>query len=208
MGDILLFPGQGSTVHFSDRDGLNRVLEELGEDRQAFDNFVQECRDAFREDYDSIPSNERETVGDPDDLQQVFRDNASFLVPPPRLQSHPVFETLTLYFRQILELALYQARNDSPGQPIETAGVCTGVLPAILAATSSAYLSPQFFKTAIHGSRLAFWIGLRVSQFCQHAAGDQWKSRPWALSVFGLPVEALQERMNKYLAELVSNGPT
>lgn len=203
MVDILLFPGQGSTAHFSDRDGLNAVLEALGKDGQAFDGFVQDCRAAVGADYESLASDEQAGLGDPDDLRRVFQNNDSFLMPPPQLQSHPVFETLTLYLRQILELVLYQARNDAPAHSIETAGVCTGVLPAILAAAASAYLSLHFFKGAIQGCRLAFWIGLRNAQFCRRLAGDCWRDRPWTLSVFGLPTGDLEEKLNGYVTELV-----
>ncbi|CAP61360.1 uncharacterized protein PODANS_4_40 [Podospora anserina S mat+] len=102
---------------------------------------------------------------------------------------------------------LYQSRSDGSDQPVETAGVCTGVLPAALAASYPSYLSPQFVRAAAQSYRLAFWIGLRVSQFCSKAAADTWRDLPWALSIFGLPVDQVERTLTQYIDEM-STTPT
>ncbi|KAK0615280.1 hypothetical protein B0T17DRAFT_647009 [Bombardia bombarda] len=90
---------------------------------------------------------------------------------------------------------LYQGQKDPSQAPIETAGICTGVLPAILAASFSSYHSAQFQKAAVNGFRLAFWIGFRVSLFCRSAAGEMWQDHAWALSVFGISAEELEAKL-------------
>ncbi|KAK4205573.1 putative polyketide synthase [Triangularia verruculosa] len=204
MGDILLFPGQGSTSHFSDHETIQQILDQLGDNQAVFQGFVQSCKVHFQEEYDSLPPEDQSSIGAAQDILDFLQDNQSFLTPPPALQSHPVFETTTLFIRQVLELILYQSRQDGSDRPIETAGVCTGVLPAALAASYPSYLSPQFIRTAGQSYRLAFWIGVRVSQFCREAAGDAWRDLPWALSVFGLSVDEVEQTLSKYIAELTT----
>ncbi|KAK4174323.1 putative polyketide synthase [Triangularia setosa] len=204
MGDTLLFPGQGSTSHFSDQETIQQILDQLGDDQAVFQGFVQSCKDHFQEEYNTLTPEDQSLIGDTQDISNFLQDTESFLTPPPALQSHPIFETTTLFIRQVLELILYQSRNDGSGQPVETAGVCTGVLPATLAASYPSYLSSQFIRTAAQSYRLAFWIGLRVSQFCRQAGADKWRDLPWALSVFGLPVDQVEQTLGQYIAELTT----
>ncbi|KAK0669809.1 putative polyketide synthase [Cercophora samala] len=207
MGDVLLFPGQGSTSHFSDHETVHQILDQLGQEQAVFDGFVQSCKDHFQEEYSALSPEDQSSIGDAQDISDLLQDSKTFLTPPPALQSHPIFETTTLFIRQVLELILYQTRSDGSDQPVETAGVCTGVLPAALAASYPSYLSPQFIRAAAQSYRLAFWVGMRVSQFCRRAAADTWRDLPWALSVFGLPVDRVEQILTQYIAEM-NTAPT
>jgi len=208
MGDVLLFPGQGSNTHFSDQETLNRTREDLGDTfRPVFDDFLRECRNAFIVELESLSSEERSILEELGDLATTFEDPDFLLRPPVQCQTHPVIETLTLYLRQILELILYQARRETSQTPVETTGVCTGILPAILAASYSSFSSPRFLTAAVHGFRLAFWIGLRVSLFCRNTVGDKWRDHAWALSIFGSSVEEVKDILNNHSTESVSTIP-
>jgi hypothetical protein len=199
LRDVLLFAGQGSKSHFSDQTTADELREELGDAQEVFARFLQECRDAFTTEYALLPSEDQSILGE--NVSTTFGDPDSLLFPPPPYQDHPVWETTTLYIRQILELILYHCRQSYFQDVIETAGVCTGVLPAILAASESSFASDQFLQSAVHGFRLAFYIGLRVSLFCRNAAGDQWKDLPWAVVVSGLSTDELEEKLRSYIGQ-------
>ncbi|KND89106.1 putative sterigmatocystin biosynthesis polyketide synthase [Tolypocladium ophioglossoides CBS 100239] len=183
-GDILVFAGQGSDSHFSDRENLVKLRHRLDGAREHFNAFLRGCRDAFHEAFESLHAEEKAVFEQ--DTAEHFRDPENLILPGPRFQSHPVFETTTLYVRQILELILYLQRHDKTSEPLEVTGVCTGILPAIIAAASPSYLSKPFINNAVDGFRVAFWIGLRVSIWCRTALADRWTCQPCLVTVFRL----------------------
>ncbi|KAK4244019.1 hypothetical protein C7999DRAFT_35640 [Corynascus novoguineensis] len=197
--DFLVFAGQGSKQHFTEAGAPDSLRELLGLDQEVattFSRFLDRARDALRDEYSS--AQEGWGLGQVDD---AFERSDNLLSPPPRLQSHPVFETISLYTRQVFELMVYQSQRKTQ-HVAETTGVCTGLLAAILAASFSSYASDDFVSAAIDGARLAFWIGVRAASL--HLG---WKedsptdTRSCVLSVFGVPDERMGELLKSYAEE-------
>lgn len=195
-GDILVFAGQGSDSHFSDREKLVKLRYRLEGAQEHFDAFLRGCRDAFHEAYNSLHQEEK-AIFEPDTAAH-FQDPEDLLQPGPAFQSHPVFETTTLYVRQILELMLYLQRYDKTSEPLEVTGVCTGTLAAIIAAASPSHLSKPFITTAVDGFRLAFWVGLRVSIWCRRALAERCTGQPCLLTVFKLSPHVISGHLERH----------
>ncbi|RYP90821.1 hypothetical protein DL770_003082 [Monosporascus sp. CRB-9-2] len=159
--DVLVFSAQGSSHHLSDNAKIDRLIEHLGEDGHTFDLILGRCRDALYAELESLDAEEMSILGD--GFQDAFREPKNLLLPPQFFQSHPILETITLYLRQILELMVYASCQNGNHLIVETSGVCTGVLPAIIASSFSSYTSDQFLDAVVESFRLAFWVGLRAS---------------------------------------------
>lgn len=197
--DILVFTGQGSNQHLSDPGSTDDLREQLGQiEASAFADFLLKCQNAFRNEADSVlPEDIVVFDSDTDNIRTVVENPDYLLRPPKAFQSHPVFEALTLYARQILELMAYQTQNTNV-HVVETSGICTGVIPAILAASYTSYSSQGFVNAAVEGFRLAFWIGLRASLFCRKTSERKEDGASCVLSVFGIQKEALSEWLASY----------
>lgn len=198
--NILIFSGQGSKLHLSDRSNVETLLDYLGDSRPLWDQFLQRCLDEFH--YECISSSE--------EVQSVLGINPNdfygcvdaLLFPTQETLSHPIAETISLYLRQILELVVFAAQSDVPVRAIEVTGVCTGLLPAILAASIVSYKSEEFFDLALHGFRLAFWIGLRSAAIRSNIIGTQPQdSSVWIHSIFGWPTNELETALTKFRTE-------
>lgn len=200
--DVLLFAGQGSSLHLTNPTAVYGLKELLKDEQlRAFDGFLHQCRDALHAEYKSASPEDQSLIGV--DLTKVFADAQTLLIPPQSLHSHPLCETLTLYLHQILELLLFQSHEDTH-HVIETAGVCAGIMPAIIAASFSSYDSEDFISSAVEGFRLAFWVGLRAAKYWSVAAGEGWRETPSVLGVFGIQVDELEQKIAELDAEVVS----
>ncbi|UKZ53503.1 hypothetical protein TrVGV298_007295 [Trichoderma virens] len=82
---------------------------------------------------------------------------------------------------RVLELMLFQSHNECK-TVIEASGICTGILPAILAASFVSYSSPNFIASAVELFRLTFWIGLRASLPSRFPPNVEWQKTPCILS--------------------------
>ncbi|RYP22779.1 hypothetical protein DL765_001488 [Monosporascus sp. GIB2] len=194
--DVLVFPAQGSSQYLSDRDALDSLLANLGGRRHLYETFVKRCRDELVTEFQTLDDEERSAFGD--DFLASFPEPLSLLLPPQSVHSHPIAQTLALYLRQILELVLYGYYGGENRVVVEVSGVCTGQLPAVLAGSFSTYASEEFIRSATELFRVAFWIGVRASIFCWKIAGASWRELPWVLSVFGLSVDEVEEKLSKY----------
>ena len=206
--DLLLFTGQGSSSHFTDSATFDGLLLQLGEpDREAYHTFADTCLKAFRSELQSLDQNEQSIFENVKlNVFNAFNTSRALLLPPQSYQSHPIIETISLYLRHILELFVYQSRQSGENIVVETAGLCTGVLPAILSSSFTAYNTSEFISAATQGFRLAFWIGLRSALYAKQKAGKEWQASSWVLGVFGLTVEALEDKIESYNNGSVSLG--
>lgn len=204
---VLLFAGQGSHQYLANPAHVRAMTEQLlDEHLEAFWDFLCQCREAFHIELESTSDEERSTLEG--SLKDAFQDAESFLSPPEAFRSHPVVETLSLYTHQVLELMLFQSHNECK-TVIEASGICTGILPAILAASFVSYSSPNFIASAVELFRLAFWIGLRASLLSRPPPNIEWQKAPCLLSVFGISVEELENYMNEWKdSKHVCSDPT
>ena len=193
--DVLLFSGQGASWQLPDPGQLDRWTGQLGpEERASWEKLLKQCLEAFQCEYLALSATERSIFSDEDDFQ-IPSSSEHLFNPSHSLQTHPVYETIGLYLRQILDLLLYHSKRGDQAIVVETAGLCTGILPAILAASFVSYMSEEFLSGAVQTFRLAFWIGVRVSLYCCQSFGDGWRDKPSVLGVFGLCKEEVEVRI-------------
>lgn len=197
--DILVFTGQGSSQHLNEPGSTDDLRNQLGEvEGLAFTRFLLDCQNAFCKEVDNVSPEDKSMVdGDAGDISMLVDNPDNLLKPPKELQSNPIFEALSLYTRQILELMAYQTQNPNV-HVVETSGICTGVIPAILAASYTSYSSQVFTKAAVEGFRLAFWTGLRASIFCKQSSGKSLDSKPCVLSLFGAREQVVSDKLASY----------
>lgn len=195
--DILVFAGQGSNAHFSDNNRTSSWLEHLTDDgKKVWNDFLDQCQKAFHGLYQSLPEHERSIF--PEDTLDSFSAPLAFLHPATAFQSHPVFQTTTLFVRQVLELLIYQSHHGESSIIVEAGGVCTGILPAILASAFTSYRSEAFCAAAVNTFKISFWIGLRASLRCRSVVGGDWNTYPCLLSVFKLQPHVVVELLKEY----------
>lgn len=196
--DVLLFAGQGSKHHLSDRDSFNKLEKHLGQKKHLLKLFLEQCQEAFRSEYDSLNPEEQEILGE--DVH-CFEDPELFLLPPKSFQSNPVIQSIALYVRQILELITYGSYDGIRPRVVEVTGVCTGVIPAALAAANPSYDSNEFLDSCIHGFRLVFWVGLRSAVFCRGMLGEHATDSAWVLCTFGWPSSEVEAALSKFQSQ-------
>ncbi|KAJ8133352.1 hypothetical protein O1611_g271 [Lasiodiplodia mahajangana] len=195
-GDVLLFNGQGTKEHFFDQDTVAELKNHLGDAGSSFELFLQQCLDAFYSECSDLNEKERMVLGC--DPSKFYENPEALLFPPESIRSHPVAETISLYIRQILELVVYAAQSKVHPRIVEVTGVCTGLIPAVLAASTLSYESTEFLDSALHGFRLLFWIGLRSASACHDLNGDLAPHSTWVLSTFGWPIDELQTALTDF----------
>ncbi|KAI0437520.1 hypothetical protein F4803DRAFT_570691 [Xylaria telfairii] len=198
-GDILLFNGQGSKEHLSDRDTVVDLEKHLGEANSLFQRFLQQCLDAFHIDCSNLTAKEQIVLGR--DSSKFYENTEALLFPPEATRSHPIAETISLYIRQILELIVYSTQSKVHARVIEVTGICTGLIPAVLAASTLSYESPEFLDSAVHGFRLCFWVGLRSASACHNLLGDGASGPAWVLSTFGWPTNKVQMALTEFSSQ-------
>ncbi|TRX93222.1 hypothetical protein FHL15_005801 [Xylaria flabelliformis] len=198
-GDILLFNGQGSKEHLFDRDAVVELEKHLGETNSLFQTFLQQCLEAFQFECSTLNEKERMVLGC--DSSEFYENTKALFFPSEANRSHPVAETISLYIRQILEFIVYAAQSKVHPRIVEVTGVCTGLIPAVLAASTLSYESPEFLDLAVHGFRLSFWIGLRSASACHDLLGDLALYPAWVLSTFGWPTDKLQTALTEFYSQ-------
>ncbi|KAI1172122.1 hypothetical protein F4777DRAFT_593119 [Nemania sp. FL0916] len=198
-GDILLFNGQGLKEHLSDRSQVVELERHLGDANSLFEKFLQQCLDAFHIEYSNLNEKDRTTLGC--DSHVFYENTEALFIPPEATRSHPVAETISLYMRQILELVVYSAQGKVQPRVIEVTGICTGLIPAALAASFLSYDSSEFLDAALHGFRLSFLVGLRSASACFDFLGDLTPHSAWVLSTFGWPTEQLATALAEFVSK-------
>jgi hypothetical protein len=186
--DVLLFAGQGSNSHWKAPEAATTARQLLQpKHAQIFDLLLSTCRDAFTSELESATAEERSI------FPKMLENPECLLFPPSENHSHPLLETVSLYMHQILELILYESQPNGKRCVAEVAGICTGILPAILAASFGSFDSVAFITTAVEGFRVAFWIGMRASIYARSIERDNWQRTSCLLTVFGSNTQKVQE---------------
>ncbi|KUI53776.1 Polyketide synthase PksM [Cytospora mali] len=194
--DVLLFGAQGA----SSDAAATRLLDDIrksgdAETKQLVDDFLQGCFEAFHSELDKLADREQCVLE-----ASVWKklDKAETLVTcPPGCQSNAVVECVNLYVHQMLDLLAYMCQASRDGEVVmaQAAGVCSGILPAVLAASFPSWPSAHFVDYAINAFRVAFWIGVRSSLArwkCMQ--GNAWDmNNAWALSIRGCGPDQLHD---------------
>lgn len=183
---IILFAGQGSNLSFDERDILSKST--------AATRFIEKCHKFLLAELQSL---------DPTEKLALERTTGLFSSPSslinPAVEDHPVVQGISLYVQQILSFFQYAKDPDVAHSRIsESAGFCSGILPAVIVSLCPDPESADFLETAISGFRLAFWIGFRVSVYCKSLAGSNEKTSPWSLTIQGMSVSEVEELLTSY----------
>ena len=131
-----------------------------------------------------------------------FRRQKDLLQPPERLHENPLIASITICLFQLLrylsefEHGLSSKQNDQDRPLLEATGICSGLIPAAVAATSR-----ELCDVVSHGLqalRLAFWIGVRVGlQSWEHECGSG-KSSSWCLVVTGVSHSEVEKTLTTF----------
>ncbi|KAJ3497537.1 hypothetical protein NLG97_g1826 [Lecanicillium saksenae] len=182
-----VFSGLGSGSVFSE-DNLRRAEENALSPECAV--VIQSCHRTFREqisDAISLQILSKKSI-DLDD----FNEPETLIRPISKYHQNVVIQHTSLYLHHILA---YITTSRELGTPIGAAGFCTGLLPAVVAATSQSSIialisqSHNFFQ-------LALWIGIRSEQFrVNHLAGNSHNANETALAPCSYVLEGVSEEV-------------
>ncbi|KAI2638328.1 hypothetical protein GGS21DRAFT_548856 [Xylaria nigripes] len=159
-----LFGGQGWSGLFHDRV-IAVAIHDANASRYA-EELLLRCHKALILDITSLC-----LEGDQEAVQflSTFASPTSLLRLPGPLQTHPCFQGITLCLFQLLrflaEIPLESTYENSFNQIAGTTGLCSGILPAIVIASSRTV--GEFIENGVQAFRAIFWIGYRAGEYSQ-----------------------------------------
>lgn len=187
---VAFFGGQGCRATFSKEVSTEATRYVKSSSIASF--LLSTCHAALLDEI-LASSNEQNTIRD--ELES-FKTPESLISPAEQFESNPIIQGVTLCIHQLLshlnhiESGLAQPFLDESSSDsfvdrwTEVVGYCSGVLPAAVIASSRTIR--EYIETSKEITRLAFWIGFRVSIFCEKLAGAQWRNTPWTAAVSGV----------------------
>ena len=190
---VVLFGGQGSSSIFS--AATAHRAEDDAHQSAAGALLLSKCHAAFLEDCLSLDVESRKSL----DINLAdFHNLKDLLIPQPTLHSNPIIQATTICLYQLLH---YLAEIDRLGmnpkslsdQVLETTGICSGLLPATVVATSKNVES--FISFGVAAFRLAFWIALRSARYGYTIEEVSNGRSPWSLVVIGLSPSEVREKL-------------
>ncbi|KAL8717978.1 MAG: hypothetical protein Q9225_004837 [Loekoesia sp. 1 TL-2023] len=203
---VTIFGGQGSTSLF-----LPRTAERAEENLKSSPLtgiLISRCYAAYLNEH-LLTSCDAST-----DLKEFSsqKELQAFLNPPTSLQSHPIVQGTTLCVHQLLEYLActgpltHQVNEGWPQQTDEIVGFCSGVLPAVVVASSRTV--EEYIEASVQAVRVAFHIGRRVAEFCEAHLGEHWRERgSWAIAAIhrDIDIGRLREKVEAFNNTLESN---
>lgn len=191
--DFLFFGSQGSNAHFTS-DVVGELKTAPTQVKQVTQDYLSACFKAFQTELSHVNAEDQKTLG-LWNFEQLDRPEA--LVNPPALsQRDPMVESVSLYIHQVLDLLRHYASGQCK-PTAETMGVCSGMIPAVIAAAFSPTQYADFLDYAVDGLRLAFWVGVRTSLFCHHQRSTTAQG-PMALTILGLSAAQVAEKVDEH----------
>ena len=133
---VIVFGGHGSSTIFSSK--ASRQAQDDVQQSLAAAIFLSKCQAAFLEDCLDIGHDSRQMLGIGSDKFEHLKD---LLIPSERLWQNPIIQAVTICLYQLLRFIAEVERPTSTlrasgKQLLESVGVCSGLLPAAVAATS------------------------------------------------------------------------
>ena len=154
---VVLFGGQGSQSLFSPLSA--KLTEQVTNSSAAAAILLSRCHAAFLEDISSLYTTVRKTSG----IDPIhFHNSKDIITPREQYHTHGVIQATTICLYQLLHyLAEAERLNASFSSTfcrlLETTGFCSGMIPAIVVASSKT--EEEFQRFGVEAFRLAFWIG-------------------------------------------------
>ena len=198
---IVLFGGQGSPNIYS--AASTRSAQQDAEKSFYGALLLSKWHAAFLEALKSL---------DPASLQllevhpPVFTRQSDLFQPPERLHKNPLIESITICLFQLLhyltelEHGCLSKHDDREPPLLEATGICSGLIPAAVAATSK-----ELSDVVSHGLqalRLAFWIGVRIGLRSREHDSDSCKQSSWCLVITGVNKSVVENALAAFVKEV------
>ena len=164
--------------------------------------FVSRCHAAFLEEYLSLTPQEQELIGV--DLD-TLHDQSAFLAPGKDHRCNGLIQATTICLYQIL-LYISEAEQqavelgDLTEHILETTGLCSGLIPAAVIASSSTLV--DVVNYGVEAIRVAFWTAYRVVLEGQKQAGVLDNHDAWSLAVLGLSLSQVKEELERFCVQV------
>ncbi len=193
---VILFGGQGSSSLFSSQGALAATNDVKSSVAAAI--LLSKCHAAFLEEVQGLGIARSEVFGDECDF---FNSPEKLLAPDATYHDNPIIQGTTICLYQLLRYLANVRGSElefkSAFQKIlETAGFCSGILPAAVVASSRTV--QEYVDFGVEAFRLAFWTGYRSTLYCQKILGRRWKELPWSLVVMGLNEDQMLAKVEDF----------
>lgn len=194
---ILVFGGQGSFKDLFSPQGTSTAIRDA-KSCPAAAILLSKCHALFLQDVQTLGTAKSTLFGHESDL---FFTPEKLLAPDSAHHDNPIIQGTTLCLHQLLrylsnlvEIGLeYESAFE---QIVETAGFCSGILPAAVVASSPSL--QEFLTHGVDAFRVAFWTGFHSASYCERLIGRYWKDHPWSLVVFGLGKLPMLSELSKF----------
>lgn len=193
---VILFGGQGSSTLFSQQAASAAIADARVSSQTAI--LLSRCHAAFLEALDSLGSAREEVIADGTDF---FVSSEKILAPGESYRDNALIQGTTICLHQLLRYLSFIERSSREFESVsrsilETAGFCSGLLPAIVVASSRTV--QEYVDYSVEAFRLAFWIGYRSTLYCQKMLGSRWKDFPWSLVLTGMSRGQVAEQLDAF----------
>ncbi|KAI0976932.1 hypothetical protein F4678DRAFT_469013 [Xylaria arbuscula] len=195
-----IFGGQGWPGLFNIRSTL--VAEHDSRSSPHAENLLKTCHAWLIKDASSLY---RDGVEDTAGILSNFGQPDSLVRPPEHYQNNPALQGAFLCLFQLLR---YIAEASTPGdfeksfnQTYSTAGFCSGMLPAIVVASSPTI--EEFVKNGVQAFRAAFWIGYVLSEYSRNLTESKdYENDPWAYNLTGIGNAETTSLLSRFNSEI------
>ncbi|KAL4915855.1 hypothetical protein BDW62DRAFT_203307 [Aspergillus aurantiobrunneus] len=205
MHRVAFFGGQGSRTVFASETSATAIRQSKS---HTGGRLLSTCYDAFAQELSDARNHEKRQNSLLLELTELTTPE-SLLSPPATHQTNPIIQGISLLLQQVLsychsaEMSNIQPHSlqEPASEWDEVVGFCSGVLPALVLATSRSI--EDLIQGSEHAVRLAFWIGYRVALLCEERAGAQWRASPWSVAVSGLKEEDVTQFNSEHANDMV-----
>ncbi len=197
---IVLFGSQGSLSPFSSRCALTAAKDAKSSSAAAI--LLSKCHAAFLKDSQGLVEAGSEVSWNKYD---IFTSPQQLLAPDAAYHQDPIIQGTTLCLHQLLR---YLSHLEDTGSNVEssihkiweTAGLCSGILPAAVVASSASVAN--FIEFGVGAFRLAFWASYRSALYCQKLLRSGWKDIPWSLVIIGLNKDQILAKLQGFHSQV------
>ena len=197
VSKLLLFGGQGSLKDLFCPKGTSTAIHDSKSCPSAA-ILLSKCHAVFLEDVQTLGTAKSTLFGADYNL---LLSPEKLLAPDVAYHDNPIIQGTTICLHQLLR---YLSNLEDCGleyesafeQIVETAGFCSGLLPAAVVASSPSL--QDFITHGVEAFRLAFWTGFQSAVYCERLQGRFWKDHPWSLVVFGLGRDQMSSQLREF----------
>ena len=195
---IILFGGQGSPSLFS--HAAVAVAEHNCKASVSAATLASKCHAAFLEEYASLSTQEHQVLGI--DIHK-FHHLDNFLHPRQEYHRNGLVQSMTICLYQLIQyVAVVEAEVSIVGngcfteQIMETTGLCSGLIPAAVVASSQSLSDVVRFGT--EALRLSFWTACRSILEGRKQNQTLTDDDAWSIVVKGLSRSQVEQRLDQF----------